>query len=485
VAATGKRSTSIVATVLAPVGLGFVVAAGVAVALGESVPHALPIALLAVGGMTALAVGVTVRGTVVRRLKKMVRTLARVSSSNFAVRCEAGEDDIGRLGQEINGLLKKLTDLNVNVIDADRELQWTQKELKLKEELAEKGKLLAATNTQLESRVKELGLLFATSRALSSTLEMDNLISNFCQSGAKVLEVDRLAIFVHDESQSRLIVTGTSGFKEAAGRVQGMRFASGEGASGTVFQKKTMLYVKDLEKDHRFLHFRGKLRMEGSALLLPLLSGDKCIGVLLLNRERREGFSFEDVGLFHIIANQIAGAVANALLYHKTEELATRDGLTGLHNRRALEERLEMEWERSARFSTVLSCIMIDVDHFKKFNDEYGHLVGDEVLRQFAGLATRLLRRVDTVARYGGEEFCILLPRTERDEARLVAEKLRQQATALAVPTGADMPSVAITISAGLATSKDHPATARQLLEMADHALLNAKGAGRNCVRSY
>ena len=202
------------------------------------------------------------------------------------------------------------------------------------------------------------------------------------------------------------------------------------------------------------------------------------------HRRRRDGFSFEDIGLFHIIANQLAVGIGNALLYQKTRELATHDELTGLFNRRMLETRLDMEWERADRFNTVLSCIMIDVDHFKRFNDEHGHLLGDQVLRHTARLVQAQLRKVDTVARFGGEEFALLLPRTDKKEAVAVAEKLRLMVRSTPL-LASEQESLGITISAGVAATTDQPESAHQLVQMADQALLLSKTSGRDRVSAY
>jgi diguanylate cyclase (GGDEF)-like protein len=477
--------TGILTTLLAVVGLGFLVATAVTLLLPALSAEFVPLSVLLAGVVTAVAVAIAVRRLLLVRLARMTRTLRRVRGNNFVIRCEDGNDELGSLGREVNSLLQHLTDLSVNVIDADRELQWAQKELKLQEELAEKGRLLQDTNNQLETRLKELSLLFSVSRSLSTSLNLAPLLESFSRAGARAMEVDRFAILIYDERSKALVVSGSYGFHDAAGHIEGMRFYPGEGISGTVYEKRTMLYIRDLAKEHRFLHFRGKTSLEGSLLALPLPSGDKCLGVMLLNRTGVDAFSFEDVGLFHIIANQVASAVGNAVLYRKTLDLAIYDELTGLYNRRMLERRLEMEWERAQRFGTTLTCIMVDVDHFKQFNDEHGHLVGDQVLRHAGQLVLGLVRKVDTVARFGGEEFSILLPRTEKREAYAVAEKLRHTVESKPTTVGKDGKSLAVTISVGVASTEDGPGSATELIDMADNALLLAKSSGRNRVVEY
>jgi diguanylate cyclase (GGDEF)-like protein len=476
---------SVISSVLVVVGGGFVAAASAIALLGSSSsPASLAVVTLLLGLVCGLVIFLLLQRNFMARLRKMLRTLQRASDTNYVARCEAGLDELGALGAEINVLLQRLTDLSVDVIDADRELAWTQKELKFKEELANKSRLLQATNDQLEGRLKELSQLFDVSRTLNSSLEMDVLMERLCEVVGRTIEVDRFTICVWNERRKALVVRGLAGFGDDGAGLLGMRVYPGEGIAGTVYEKRTMVYVRDLVEDQRFLHFRGKAQLKGSLLALPLPSGDQCVGVVLFQREKVDAFSFEDVGLYHIIANQVSGAVSNSLLYQMTRELAIHDELTGLYNRRMLERRLEMEWERANRFGSTLACIMLDVDHFKQFNDDFGHLVGDEVLRVTGKLLQKHVRKVDSLARFGGEEFAVLLPRTDKVEAAAVAEKLRESMSEARL-SGIDGSGVHLTVSCGVASTEDSPDSSKQLVDMADHALLLAKNQGRNRVVVY
>jgi diguanylate cyclase (GGDEF)-like protein len=160
--------------------------------------------------------------------------------------------------------------------------------------------------------------------------------------------------------------------------------------------------------------------------------------------------------------------------------LACYDQLTELFNRRTFFERLEKTWHCCRDADIPLSCVMGDVDCFKAVNDQYGHLVGDQVLKRLAGVLRGLARPDDVVGRYGGEEFCILLPDTTESDAALWAEACRAEiAATLASTPGATCPT---TISFGVAARGDHAATSQQLLQQADQALLAAKRAGKNRV---
>jgi two-component system chemotaxis family response regulator WspR len=166
------------------------------------------------------------------------------------------------------------------------------------------------------------------------------------------------------------------------------------------------------------------------------------------------------------------------------QRLMNSDGLTGLSNRRHFDEYLELEWRRALRDKTQVSLLMIDVDHFKLFNDNFGHLEGDEALRKVAeAIRDATNRATDLPARYGGEEFSLVLPGTSPGGARLVAEKLRQTVIALRIPHIAPVAGSTLTVSIGLATMTPTRAdNCRELISLADKGLYQAKHSGRNQV---
>lgn len=171
-------------------------------------------------------------------------------------------------------------------------------------------------------------------------------------------------------------------------------------------------------------------------------------------------------------------AAANSRL----AQLAVTDGLTGLYNHRHFHERLTLEVERSFRNGLPLSLLMIDVDHFKFYNDHHGHPAGDEVLRQLSQLLADGRRANDFVARYGGEEFCVVLVDTPKLTAAKVAERMRERVATHPFKHASEQPGTCLSISLGVATFPDDAGDAESLVRSADSALYAAKHGGRNCV---
>jgi len=161
-------------------------------------------------------------------------------------------------------------------------------------------------------------------------------------------------------------------------------------------------------------------------------------------------------------------------------ELAIRDGLTGLFNHRYAEERLKEEFDRAARFERELSVLFIDLDHFKFFNDAHGHQAGDEVLQILSALMAKVIRKSDTLARWGGEEFVVIALETAREEACMLAERIRKAVTKYPFPNAAQQPLGIVSLSIGVASRSNGTDSYGQLLRLADDAVYFAKDAGRN-----
>jgi diguanylate cyclase (GGDEF)-like protein len=219
----------------------------------------------------------------------------------------------------------------------------------------------------------------------------------------------------------------------------------------------------------------------GESPLVVHLGPDAREGVLFL-APKADGFSQEARELAQQLGFQAAIALENARLHQLVERQANTDGLTELANRRQFEETLEGEISRAERFGGSLALVLADLDGFKQVNDRFGHQAGDDVLKSFADILRTTVRDIDLPARYGGEEFAVLLPQTDVEGARHLAERLRRGLAARPLTTQPGA-LVAITASFGVAAFPD-AATAGGLFAAADEALYGAKRAGKNCVVS-
>lgn len=221
-----------------------------------------------------------------------------------------------------------------------------------------------------------------------------------------------------------------------------------------------------------------------SGLLARIVVDNELWGcIALFDKETREGqthFAQKDEVILENVARNLEKDLKSAHLF----ELATVDGLSKLYVRRYFEKRLEEELKRSMRYDTPFSLLILDIDHFKRFNDTYGHLVGDEVIQQVAQqLKIEVRSGVDVVARYGGEEMVILLPQTPLDQAEIVAERIRKAIENLKIPSLSNSKnSPNVTVSIGVSSYPDYGSDVRVLLESADMGLYQAKESGRNQV---
>jgi diguanylate cyclase (GGDEF)-like protein len=202
----------------------------------------------------------------------------------------------------------------------------------------------------------------------------------------------------------------------------------------------------------------------------------------LLHVERLRGnFSESDLQLLSMVGASLSLALHNAAVHEQMQELASRDGLTGLLNRRVFEEVLAREFKASRRYHAPASLLLVDVDHFKRVNDLFGHAAGDDVLKAVAALMHRAVRDTDSVGRCGGEEFGIVLPHTSLVSAAVLAERLRDQIGRHEFDT--DGGRVRITVSMGIAQLPDGTIHAvSEWMAAADAAMYDAKGSGRNGV---
>lgn len=281
--------------------------------------------------------------------------------------------------------------------------------------------------------------------------------------------------------------------KEAQGFRKKNASLSGNVQSLIEFYELTRELTKYLTFDEVFVVFRERLRrdivLEDCQFIKPGVDFSPPseyepfplkIDELFLGHLAIKGLRREDKDKFYILFDQFLLVLKRVHLYEKIEELSITDSLTGLFLRRYLQERLEGEIARSNRFNLEFVFLMLDLDHFKSYNDRYGHLVGDVVLRTVARIIKENLRQIDIVARFGGEEFSVILPDTDKHEAEYVSLRLCRAIEKAHIRAYDE--KLQITVSIGGSIFPQDARDAQNLIDRADQALYRAKEAGRNRV---
>jgi diguanylate cyclase (GGDEF)-like protein len=334
---------------------------------------------------------------------------------------------------------------------------------------------MALQNARLYSleqrRASQLEAINTVARETTVVLDVKELLAKACAKIRPAFEVSHVSMLVKEDDD--LVLQAQHGDLTLS-IPEGGKVPAGAGLWGRALRESKTVIENDVKNEAVRIYMEA-----GSRMCIPLVSFGQTLGVLVLDSLRPGSFSGSDIQSLESVADICATAIQNARYVERVKHLAYLDGLTGIFNRRYFELRIEEELERARRFDSGMAVIMVDIDQFKRLNDEFGHLLGDEVLRQVSSIFSQQLRKIDVVCRYGGEEFAILLSQTSQPHALGVAEKLRRMVDSWQFP---GVPR-SVTISVGVATCPDHGSTREELVKAADAGLYAAKQAGRNCVR--
>jgi diguanylate cyclase (GGDEF)-like protein len=356
----------------------------------------------------------------------------------------------------------------------------------LSQELAHSNDLLASERDELKQWSRNLLALNHLTQVLTGSLDSETIVQSLFTGLATFIPLDiiglartephlvmtwsRSSVFKSEEIQvrARLLRHFPAGAKSVAHSQQSLRLAQAGVTSG---------------EDCASLSSFPTLGDDRHAMTIPLpITQDK---QGLLHLERRQGtFTEAEFHVLSTVGTSLALAFRNADTHRQIQELASRDSLTGLLNRRALEEVLAREFKAGSRYSASACFLLVDLDYFKVVNDQLGHLAGDQVLTSMAALMRRTVRDIDAVGRYGGEEFGIVLPYTDLDRALVLAERLRRQIEYQAFEAGEG--GVRMTASIGIAHIPDVTiCSVFDWIAAADSALYDAKALGRNRVVAH
>ncbi len=321
----------------------------------------------------------------------------------------------------------------------------------------------------LKQQADELDALKKLSLNLTSSLDLQTVLDAVVTEAMRLVRNARSAhIFLYTNKKLEF----GAALNEDGVRNQPMALPRPNGLTHTVARNGEQIIVEDMAKHH--LYANAPQDWTGSIIGIPLKINDNIVGVMNLSRSTRGGFSSSELRLLGLLADQAAVAISNASLHLMVSRQAYSDIVTGLPNRRALDERLEQEVLNARRTGNSFAVIMLDLDRFKAVNDTYGHALGDIVLRATFNYLATGLRSSDFLARYGGDELTLILSQTDPASTRLVVEKILEKMGKFSfdAPNGK---KIQLGLSCGIAIYPAHANTAANLLRAADEALYRAK----------
>jgi diguanylate cyclase (GGDEF)-like protein len=330
---------------------------------------------------------------------------------------------------------------------------------------------------QLKDREKELSIINRSNLIITSSLDIQRTYDNFAKEIRHIVDVSWTAIEVIEENEIRFLTLSTE--VGSAWQV-GERIPIKDTPVEWVSMNKQSLVEPDLSSASRFVTDKYHIERGIKAIVhIPLLVHDKVIGVLAVASRNPKVYTRHRVKLLEELASQITESVENSRLFAKAEQMARIDGITGLLNRNSFDEQITNEIGRHLRYGGVFSVIIMDVDSFKTINDNFGHQVGDEVLKQISNIVKNTIRTSDQVFRYGGDEFAILFPHTNPNGACIIGERVRDQIIKQSM-----VDNVRMTISLGVAGWPEDALVGDQVVMAADIAMYAAKKNGGNrCQR--
>jgi diguanylate cyclase (GGDEF)-like protein len=327
--------------------------------------------------------------------------------------------------------------------------------------------------TMLKQQTDELNALKKLSINLTSSLDLPDVLDALVSEAMQLVpNAHDVRIFLYSNGKlsfgAALDAAGNKNTAWSKPRTSGLTY--------TVARSGEMVIVEDMQSHPLYANVPADWR--GAIIGIPLKVGDTVVGVMNMARSNSGGFSPSELRLLGLLSDQAAVAISNANLHQMISRQAYSDTLTGLPNRRALDERLEDEVQSARRNGYSFAVIMMDLDGFKDVNDIYGHSVGDEVLRMIFSQMARGVRNTDFLARYGGDELTLILTQSDMASARIVTEKIIDGMKRLKF-TLPDKKKLKLGISGGIAIYPVHARSGPDLLRAADAALYQAKKHSR------
>ncbi len=386
---------------------------------------------------------------------------------------------VGRAAAFLAIAITASTELAVLCSSSHTPLQWLQYIA-----LPLLGVILVETIARLSratsDRIHRLELIHEFSRQVTSSLETEQVLSLLNATIQKIIEADSYYVGLLQDDHIALDL-----FYDDGEYFNAVRIPTKSTLAGWVIEHQKPLLIPDLRRDEKPVgltgYLIGKRRPSLSWVGVPITTA-RLKGIIALSSYTPEAFDHNDLELLENLAQHAALALDNALRYAEVEELSHLDSLTQVYNHGYFLEVLQKQTDEALLSNTPLSLIMLDIDHFKRYNDTYGHLAGDEILRRLCAIIRRHIKRTDAIGRWGGEEFVISLPTATGMQAFQVARRIQQSMAATAIHSREGKTIPAPTVSQGIAVFPDEADEIFPLIDLADRRLYIAKGRGRNQI---
>lgn len=427
-----------------------------------------------------LGVGLYFRlvGGIIRPAKDLMEAADAISRGDLAYRIfEPGKDELGAVAESFNRMAEKLENTYREKSENETALLIARQEALTKAVIERKNREIEKINEELRGNLREISTLYQLNQVMVTATDLNVLFDRAVQSLAEIMACDQIVLLAYSPGECILEVVRASGLNSEA--VREVKFALDQGVTGLVAQGQRQIYVKDVEKDDRYLNYHNQAAIRGSFLSTPMVIKGRLVGVLNLHKREADAFTASEMKLVQSIANQVALATDNAQLLEKARDLSNIDDLTGLANRRHFQEILKREMAQARRFSSAFSVLMCNIDNFEDFCNSQGRMRGDALLRQIGQSLLNNTRGIDLVSRFSNEEFVILLPKTSKQGGVATAEKLREQILKEGL-TGVNLGRAVetVTVSFGVAEFPSDSKNIYELLNLADRALYAARKEG-------
>jgi diguanylate cyclase (GGDEF)-like protein len=326
----------------------------------------------------------------------------------------------------------------------------------------------------------ELTIFHDVAKALTSSLDLDTVLQTIMEKMAAYFEPATWALLMLDEASGEFYYAAAVG--KDCEHINALTLTTGETLTRWVVEQGQPIIIRDVSRDPRIRQSsNGKFSPNGSSVVCtPVRTGGKMLGIIQLMNVDMEVYNRNEL-LLQTLADYAAIAIENARAVRRIQELSITDDCTGLYNARHLFTALAEEVHRSVRFGYEFSLLFLDLDHFKRVNDEHGHLIGSRLLGQVGQSLRENLRLVDAAFRYGGDEFAVLLPQTSKEGALFVARRL-MAAFHTRRWLADEARGVSLRASVGVATFPADAGTAQAIVQRADEMMYQVKQAGRNNI---